>query len=346
MRIGKQDTKEGSIVLTPETSEDLWHIERILAQGDRIVAKTFRRFKAIEDDAGEKKQVTIKLVAEKIEFSRFANRLRVTGKIIEGSPEEFVQIGSYHTIDIEEGFPVTIIKDKWESHHLMRIKQAISETKRPRIGILAIDENKAVCATLRGYGIEYELELENSASKRSGDFEQKKLEFFEKIASKLLSLQVSKIVVAGPGFGPENFSKFVKQKYPQLSGKLILAHCSYAERSGIIELLRNGTISKVAENERAAEELMLMGKFSSEISKEFGLATYGIAQVNEAVEKSAVEVLMVTDELLRKNKEVSQIVDAAQQKGAKVVIFSSESDGGRELAGFGGLAALLRFRLN
>ncbi|MEM4554979.1 MAG: mRNA surveillance protein pelota [Candidatus Anstonellaceae archaeon] len=346
MRIGKQDAKEGSIVLIPENSEDLWHIERILQPGDRVVAKTFRRFKATEDDSGEKKQVTIKLAAEKIEFSRFAARLRVTGKILEGSPQEFVQIGSYHTIDIEVGFHVTIIKDKWESHHLLRIKQAISESKRPRIGILAIDENKAICATLRGYGVEYELELENSASKRSADFEQKKLDFFEKIVSKLLSLQVSKIVVAGPGFGPENFAKFVKQKYPQLSSKLVLAHCSYAERSGINELLRNGTISKIAENERAAEELLLMGKFSLEISREFGLATYGLAHVKDAVGKSAVEVLMVSDELLRNSKEVSQIVDAAQQKGAKVVVFSSESDGGRELAGFGGLAALLRFRID
>ncbi|MCX8196905.1 MAG: mRNA surveillance protein pelota [Candidatus Micrarchaeota archaeon] len=346
MRIGKQDTKEGSIVLIPENEEDLWHIERILQPSDKVIAKSFRRFKASEGDAGEKKQVTIKLAAEKIDFSKFSSRLRVTGKIESGTPEEFVQVGSYHTIDIEPGFPVTIIKEKWEPHHLSRIKQAVAESKRPRIGIVAMDENKAIYATLRGYGVEYELEIENSASKRSDDFEQKKASFFEKILSKLQNSPVSKIVVAGPGFGAENFIKFAKQKSPELSKKLVLEHCSYAERSGINELLRSGKISNIVSQERAAAELELMGKFAAEIRKDSGLAAYGIQQLKQAVSSSAVEVLMVTDELLRTNKEVAAIVQEAEKKGAKITVFSSQSDGGRELAGFGGFAALLRFRID
>ena len=172
MKIGKQDPKEGEIRLTPENTEDLWHIERILQPGDFIISRTFRRFKATEGDAGEKKPVTMKLLVEKVEFSRFANRLRVTGKIIEGTPEEFVQQGSYHTVDIEQDFPFSIIKEKWMSHHLARIKQAIAETKRPKMGMLVLDEGRAIYATLRGYGVEYELELENSASKRDDKFEE------------------------------------------------------------------------------------------------------------------------------------------------------------------------------
>ena len=148
MKLGKQDPKEGEIRLTPENTEDLWHIERLLQNGDRIVAKSFRRYKATEDDEGEKKLVTIKLLVEKVEFSPFANRLRVTGKILEGTPEEFVQQGAYHTIDIEADLPVSIIKDKWMSHHLSRIKQAIAETKRPKLAMLVLDESKAIFATL------------------------------------------------------------------------------------------------------------------------------------------------------------------------------------------------------
>ena len=79
MKLGKQDPKEGEIRLTPENTEDLWHIERLLSPGDRVIARTWRRFKATEDDAGEKKAVTMKLGVEKVEFSPHANRLRVTG---------------------------------------------------------------------------------------------------------------------------------------------------------------------------------------------------------------------------------------------------------------------------
>ncbi len=345
MKLGKQDVAEGEIRLTPENTEDLWHIERILQPGDQVISKTWRRFKAVEGDAGEKKAVTIKLLVEKVEFARYANRLRVTGKIVEGTPVEFVQVGSYHTIDVEQDFPVSIIKQKWMSHHLSRIKQAIAETKRPKMGMLVLDENKAIFATLRGYGVEYELELENNASKRDDKFDEKTQSFFGEIVKKLQSSPVSKLIVAGPGFGKENLMKFIKQKSPELAKKIILEHCSYAERSGINELLKRGVVSKVAEEERAENELKLMDNFSVELRKDSGLAAYGADEVKNAVSSSAVETLMVEDELLRNNKEVEAVVEEAEKRKVKLVVFSHESDGGRELAGYGRFAAILRFKI-
>ena len=43
MKLGKQDPKEGEIRLTPENTEDLWHIERILQAGEWVLSKTWRR---------------------------------------------------------------------------------------------------------------------------------------------------------------------------------------------------------------------------------------------------------------------------------------------------------------
>lgn len=345
MKLGKQDPKEGEIRLTPENTEDLWHIERLLTPGDAIIARTWRRYKAVEGDAGEKKAVTMRLSVEKVEFSPHVNRLRVTGKILDGSPAEFVQLGSYHTIDIEEHFPVSIIKEKWMAHHMARIKQAIAETKRPRLGMLVLDENRAIYATLRGFGVAYELELENSASKRDDKFDEKVQSFFGEILKKLQSSQVGRIIVAGPGFGKENLLRFIKQKDAKLAQRIVLEHCSYAERSGINELLKRGVVSKVASEERAENELVLMDKFSTELRKESGLVAYGKKEVEEAVQSSAAETLMVLDELLRNDKEVESIVEEAEKRKVKLVIFSHESDGGRELSGFGGFAALLRFRM-
>jgi len=345
MKLGKQDPKEGEIRLTPENTEDLWHIERILQIGDRVLSKTWRRYKAVEDDSGEKKLVTIKLLVEKVEFSPFANRLRVTGKILEGTPAEFVQQGAYHTIDIEQDLPVSIIKDKWMSHHLSRIKQAIAETKRPKLGMLVLDESKAIFATLRGYGVQYELELENNASKRDDKFDEKTQSFFGEILKKLQSMQVGRIIVAGPGFGKENLMKFIKQKDAKLTQRIILEHCTYAERSGVNELLKKGVVSKVAEEERSANEMVLMEKFNTELKKDSGLVAYGLEDVKNAVASSAVESLLVLDELLRNNKEIEAVVEEAEKRKVKLIIFSHESDGGRELSGYGGFAAILRFRM-
>ena len=345
MKLGKQDPKEGEIRLTPENTEDLWHIERILQPGDRILSKTWRRYKAIEDDSGEKKLVTMKLLVEKVEFARHANRLRVTGKIVSGEPAEFVQIGSYHTIDIEQGLPVSIIKDKWMSHHLSRIKQAISETKRPKLGMLVLDESKAIFATLRGYGVQYELELENNASKRDDKFDEKTQSFFGEILKKLQSMQVGRIIIAGPGFGKENLMKFIKQKDSKLISRIVLEHCTYAERTGINELLKRGVVGKVAEEERAENELVLMDQFSTELRKDSHLVAYGLEDVRNAVAASAVSSLLVLDELLRTNREIEGIVEEAEKRKVKLIVFSHESDGGRELSGYGGFAALLRFKM-
>src|SRR3989338_6694744 len=250
MRILKKDHSTGEIKLTCESLEDLWHVERTLQEGDTVRAKSWRRFKVEgSDDSGEKKEVKIDLMVERVEFAKLANRLRVGGKIKSGTPEEFVQTGSYHTIDLEPHYPFSIIK-VWKSHQLKRLEEAVSEGKRPKIALCAMDDEKAVFATLRGYGVAYEFELENSASKRDEKYEEKQQKYFAEIEKKLSSYTVEKLIVAGPGFAKENLKKMLERKHSALLQKIIWENCSYAERSGINELLKKGVVSKVAGERR------------------------------------------------------------------------------------------------
>lgn len=347
MKIQKQDKKEGLIQLMPENLEDLWHLERILSRGDKVEAVSWRTFKASEESNAEKKKINVMIELEKAEFSRHANHLRLFGKIIKGSPEEFVQIGQHHTIDAMPNFPLSIYKD-WKEHHIERLKQAIAETKRPRLYILVLDERQALFAFLHGFGIEYAWELERSGSKRDGAKIQSEanLQFYGQLLSRLENLQEGhKIIVAGPGFAPENFMKFVKERNPKLASSFVLEHCTYADRSGVNELLKKGVLSRIALQERVALELQLMEEFKSEISKGSQKVCYGLQNVRNAVESSAAQKVLVLDELLRQRKDVEEIIETAEKMKIPVVIFSHESDGGRELAGIGGLAAFLRFSL-
>lgn len=347
MKITKQDRSEGLIRLVPENLEDLWHIERVLSPGDRVESVSFRTFKASDASAAEKKKVHITLNVEKIEFARHANRLRLTGKIISGTPEEFVQVGSYHTVDVEPDYPVTIYKN-WQQHHIDRLKQAIAETKRPRLFILVLDERQALLASLRGYGVDYDWELEANGSKR--DEAKKQLEssrtFFGELLSRLKMLpETGKIIVAGPGFARENFIKFAREKEPKLTARFVLESCTYAERSGVNELLKKGVVARVAQEERVAQELQIMEEFKTKISKNSDKVCYGLKAVKQAVETTAAERILVLDEILRQRKDVESIVATADKNRIKLIIFSHESDGGHELAGLGGLAAFLRFAL-
>ena len=137
----------------------------------------------------------------------------------------------------------------------------------------------------------------------------------------------------------EKESKYQQIKFTEFE------HCTYAERTGVNELLKKGVVSKVAEEERTANELVLMEKFNTELRKDSGLVAYGIEDVRNAISSSAVESLLVIDELLRNNKEIEAVVEEAEKRKVKLIVFSQDSDGGRELAGYGGFAALLRFRI-
>ena len=208
MKIIKQDRKEGLIKLVPENLEDLWHLERILSVGDRVEAVSFRTFKASETAQAEKKKINVTLLLEKIEFARHANRLRLMGKILSGTPEEFVQVGFYHTIDAEPDFAISIFKD-WKEHHLSRLKQAIAETKRPKVHVLVLDEREALLASLRGFGVNVEWELERTGSKRDESKRQAEAHqtFYGELLARLQRLEGGhKIILAGPGFAPENLA--------------------------------------------------------------------------------------------------------------------------------------------
>ncbi len=346
MKITKQSREEGFIRLVPENLEDLWHLERVLSIGDKVEGVSFRTFKASEAATAEKKKIHLTLYAEKIEFARSSNKLRVTGKILSGTPEEFVQVGSYHTIDVEPNFPITIYKD-WKQHHLDRLKQAISETKRPRLFILVLDEQQAQFASVRGFGVSYDWDLESHGSKRDTAKKQVESEkgYFGELLSRLSLLPDGKIIVAGPGFTKDNFAKFAKEKSSALSSRFVMESCTYAERSGVNELMKKGVVQRVASDERVAQEMQEMEKFKEKIAKGSDKVCYGLKAVKQAVEITAAEKVLVLDELLRTRKDVEQIIELADKNRIPIMIFSHESDGGGELAGLGGLAAFLRFGL-
>jgi len=349
MKILKFDRKNGEMKIVLETMEDLWHLSRVLEQNDIIASKSSRIYKKpadwdAEGESEEKKHVYVELIAEKIEFHKYSNRLRATGKIIAGTPEEFVQLSKYHTIDIELDEPVTI-KKNWKSYQLDMLKHAQKSSKKPKIGIVVMDDEKALFSTIKDYGIEFEFELPSHTSKKDEKFEEKKNQFFGDVFKKLREMKVDKIILGGPGFTKDNLKKFIADRDKEFLKRLVFESCSTAEKSGVYELLKRGALSKIAIEERIEMEFSLIEKFLAELSKGTGLALYGLEQVKRAIEYKAVKELFVVDESLRKNKDIEKILEDAEKIKSDVTIFSSENEAGKQLAGFGGIACTLRFKI-
>ena len=356
MQIIEEKPKEGKVKVKAETLDDLWHLYHIIDPGDVVYAKTLRKQAQRSDSLRAEKveviPVFLGVKAEKINFHKFANQVRVTGPIVYASRED-VPLGKYHTITIEEGTVVTIQKPRWKEHHIERLKEAVEASKRARVMIVVIDEGEADMALVREYGVEILNSIRyNLGGKRyNTDRESEEKRFFHDVAKTMEEVmrreRVEKAIVAGPGFVKEDFHKFLKEKYPELSKRVVIEDTSVTGRTGIYEVIKRGTVERVYHENRVAKEIQLVEKVLENIAKNNGLVAYGLREVEEAVNYGAVETLLVLDELLKgeHREKIEELMDAVRYSRGEVVVVSSEHEGGEKLKALGGLAALLRFRV-
>lgn len=339
MRVIRFYESTKTLKLLPESFDDLYLIERIVARGDTVGASSYRRFRASESDIGEQKEVFVKLVVEKSELDRNSNKLRFTGKIVGGKPEEFVRISSYHTLNVGAGDTLEIQKSVWKEYILRRIKQAVQESKRPRLGVIALDDEKATVAYIRGYGIEIVSEVYSGLSKRmkEKDFEIQKSKFFDEIIGYVNSMSVEIIAIAGPGFMKENLKKYIEQKGIKLEKKIAYVTASDAERSGVREAMQSGAIAKLLEREQMKREFELLNRFLSGLK--LNSSFFGIDGVRASLESYAAGVIMVNDELLN-DEMVQSVLDLADRQRVGIEIFNSDDDAGSQLRTFRGIASI------
>jgi protein pelota len=352
MKVLKKDLKSrsGEIALMTDTLEDLWHLKYIVDPNDLVFALTKRKPEAIGDKIRPEKieKVTTRLGirVEKVEFHKFANRLRIQGIIEHG-----MDAGFYHTLNIEEGTNVSIVKEEWKSDQLERIREAEEAGKRPSVILVGIEEGDADIGLVRHYGIEPYSHIRQSSGKRENGLRDV---FFKEIAEQLGFVYDEKaaIVVCGPGFTKDDFMIVLKKSYPEIASKAILEDSTMIGISGFLEVLKKGSIDKIMHESRLAREAEYMDQLLKEISVD-GKVAYGFKEVREAIDFGAVGILLVADENLRKEREnagksdlsVESMMKNVESSQGKIIIFSTEFEPGQKLHSLGGIAALLRYKL-
>ena len=105
MQIIKKNLRQGEVTVKVNNPEDLWFLSQVINVDDSIKGKTERKIKiGKEDDRKQsvtRKTVFLEIKAEKIEFHKYSENLRISGIILQG-PDD-VPRGSHHTFNIEEG---------------------------------------------------------------------------------------------------------------------------------------------------------------------------------------------------------------------------------------------------
>lgn len=324
--------REGEIAITAETLDDLWHLKYIIEKGDLVFALTKRKADSASDklrpEKVEKVKVRLGIRVEEMEFHKFANRLRIHGPIEHG-----MDVGSYHTLNVEIGTNISIIKERWKNDQLQRIQDAEEAGKRPKVVIVAVEEGDADIGFVRHYGIEVYSHIRQSSGKRENGLRS---EFFREIVDQLRHAvpEDASIVIAGPGFTKEDFLKYFHETEPEMASKALTEDTSMIGMSGFQEVLRRGAVDRIMQESRIARESSLMEDLLREISMD-GKAAYGFADVKNALKYGAVETLLIADETLREGREKGEDIDKVlmevEQAQGKVVVFSTAFEPGEKL---------------
>jgi protein pelota len=357
MRIaGRSRGAEGRerITVVPENVDDLWHLSYVLEPGDLVEGDTTRRIQRNEenlrDTGGEREHlhVTIEVDDDDVEFARFANRLRVGGEIVGCSRED--QLGHHHTLNVEERSELTIEK-RWKPDQVQRLEEAEEATENPDVAIVTVEEGAAYVHTVAQYGTEEYASFTSPTGK--GEYARPRTELFGELGSALSHLDVDAIVLAGPGFTKNDARDYIAEEYPDAAEKIVktVDTAGVGDR-GVHEVLKRGAIDDVQEETRIAEESRLIDDLMDGIATGEKVA-YGIEAVDEAAAFGAVEHLLVLDARLRDERQgrgdwdvdVNDVIETVEQKGGDVTVFSAEFAPGQQLKNLGGIAALLRYRL-
>ena len=355
MRIADRERVEGGrerISLVPESLDDLWHLQYVLEPADLVSGDTTRRIQRnddqLRDTGGEREHLWVEIEVDDVEFARFANRLRVGGVISDCSRED--QLGQHHTLNIEEREEVTVTK-AWQTDQLKRLQEAVEASENPDVAIATVEEGAAYVHTVAQYGVEERASISGPTGK--GEFARPRKELFAELATVLSRMDVEAIILAGPGFTKQDALDYIRENHPDLAGKMTTVDTASVGDRGVHEVLKRGAVDEVQAETRIAREAEAIDELMARIA-EGAKAAYGIDEVAEATDYGAVETLLVLDERLRQERagegdwevDANELVESVEQQGGEVTVLSGEFDPGQQLRNLGGVAALLRYRLN
>ncbi|WP_254863401.1 mRNA surveillance protein pelota [Halovivax gelatinilyticus] len=354
MQIRDRERLDGGrerLTVVPESVDDLWHLQYVLEPGDRVAGDTTRRIQRsdeqLRDTGGEREHMWVALAVDDVEFHRFANRLRVGGEIVACSRED--QLGFHHTLNVEERDELSIEK-YWKPDQERRLEEAKEATENPDVAIATVEEGRAHVHGVAQYGTEERATITGSTGKN--DDAQDRTSLFAELTDVLRRLDVDAIILAGPGFTKQDAYKYVEKNASEVAELITMVDTASVGDRGVHEVLKRGAVADVQKETRIEAEADAIDELTRRIA-EGAKAAYGPDEVEKAAEYGAIERLLILDDRLRKERgpdrewdvDVDSLVRTTEQKGGEVTVFSSEFPPGQQLSNLGGVAALLRYRL-
>ncbi|MEM0016166.1 MAG: mRNA surveillance protein pelota [Saccharolobus sp.] len=341
MRILEFDEKRQLMRIHVETEDDLWVLHLILEKGDTVIAKSTRDVGLGKESRRISMIITLKI--DHTEFQEFTNRLRIHG-IIEDAPERYGIKGAHHTINLDSGDEIVIIKQHWSKYAIDRLYKQANRRGNILLALVDFDEYLIAIPYQQGIKILSEKSL-RSITEDEGIIEQNAEEVAKEIDTYAQQYSPYAILIAGPGFFKEIVSKKISTKI-----RVYIDSVSSASRSGLNEILRRDIIDKIISDYEISKGVRYMERAMELLAKQHNLVTYGVEQVKIASQLGSVETVLVAEDLLIGNEEerlkIEQILEEIENKKGEVIIVPKESPIYYQLKSLTGILAILRFAIN
>jgi len=369
MRVFHRDidkTRKGHMVMMADAGEDMWHVYNIIGPGDSLKATTFRKVQSETATGSTTKtkrvRINVTLQVETTDFDASACLLRVKGRNI--AENEHVKMGAYHTIDLEPSRRFTLHKEHWDSVTWDRIDAACDPKKHAEVAAITMQEGLAyvVLITAAMTVDRAKIDLNIPKKGKPSDTQRKKAltKFYSQVAAAVqrhLDLTVLKaVLVASPGFIKDDFFAFLLKDAADKGHKLVqehrakflLVHSSSGFKHALKEVMADPAVVARLGEVKAAGETRLLQQFTELMGTDPDRAFYGYKHVKMAADNSAIEALLVSDNLFRsfdnaERRRYIALVEQVKGSGAEVRVFSSLHVTGEQLNLMTGVAAVLRF---
>ena len=348
MKILEVDERQKLIRIRVDNEDDLWELYNLLYSGDIVIGRTTREVKT--QTSSWRRPVTLSLKVEWAEMQPMTNRLRIHGIVLE-SPEDLEIKGKHHTIVLEPGSVITVLKpESWNELDLKRLKTAEQRTVYNAL-IASIDSEDFAVARITNSGVQLlyqeKVELRTKNKEGSQDIETRELKRIgESLKGLVQEIRPQVLIISGPSIYLEKLRKAVKERIGEI--RMIGVETSYGGYPGIREALSKEALRDALKESEAYQEQELMEEFLARIGRDEPVA-YGLEPVERASEIGAVETLLIERDLMADpviRERVVKVVERVLSSRGRVKVFTSNDEARIWLKNMGGIAALLRYRVD
>ncbi|KAI0481310.1 hypothetical protein GGR56DRAFT_688977 [Xylariaceae sp. FL0804] len=366
-----EEIGEGSVSLLPDEPEDMWHANNLIGAQDVIKAHAVRKV-VFESSTGstnsERVHTDLTIRVTSTFFDPAASQLHVSGTVI--AENAHVNIGQYHTLDLELQRPFTLWKRYgWDSVARATLQDALRQDKDGAVAAVVMQEGLANICLITEFRTILKQRVESAIPKKraaSAAQDAGMRRFFDKALATLrrhLDLSSPRpLLLASPGFVAADFRAFLADEGTRRGDKLLAAlarqavvvHASSGHLHSLNEVLRSGEVAATMRDAGFARETRLVDDLLARLRRDDGRAWYGVGPVERAVGEGAVGrgggALLVNNSLFRSQEIATRrryvaLVDRVKADGGEARILSSDHESGRRLDALGGIAAILTYPL-